>query len=272
MPKESDMSAALTNGATGTKILAVDDHPLAREALARLAAELGPQTEVLEADSLAAAHEHLAAHADLTLVVLDIALPDAGGVEAIERLLQARSGIPVLVLSSTDDPATARASLDLGARGFISKRSPTRVLIEAIRLVLVGGTYVPREALRAVAGTKREPAASPADQPAPSALPREGLGLTPRQLDVLALLVQGKPNKLICRTLNLAEGTVKTHTAAIYRALNVMNRTQAVYAVSRLGLQLAPSGGPGTPCERPAADDPMSRSALRSARYGYAGA
>jgi DNA-binding CsgD family transcriptional regulator len=66
----------------------------------------------------------------------------------------------------------------------------------------------------------------------------KSLGLTPRQVDVLALLVQGKPNKLICRTLNLAEGTVKTHTAAIYRALGVMNRTQAVYAVNRLGVVL----------------------------------
>jgi DNA-binding NarL/FixJ family response regulator len=272
------MSAVLTNGETSRKILAVDDHPLAREALARLAEELGPRTEVLEADSLAAAHEHLAAHSDLALVVLDIALPDAEGIEAVERLLQARPEVPLLVLSSKDDPATARAILDAGARGFISKRSPTRLLIEAIRLVLVGGFYVPPEALRAVTETKRDPGTPTADQGAPSSPSREALSLTPRQLDVLALLVQGKPNKLICRTLNLAEGTVKTHTAAIYRALNVMNRTQAVYAVSRLGLQLATAAEPGARGEKPAAarsraaNDPASRPAFPSAWHAYAGA
>jgi DNA-binding NarL/FixJ family response regulator len=273
------MSANLTNGETASTILAVDDHPLAREALARLAADLGPGTEVLEADSLAAAQEYLAAHADLALVVLDIALPDAEGVEAVERLLEARPDLPVLVLTSKDDPATARAILDAGARGFISKRSPTRVLVEAIRLVLVGGTYVPREALHAGPETRRDPGPAAADPRAAGSLPREALSLTPRQLDVLALLVQGKPNKLICRTLNLAEGTVKTHTAAIYRALNVMNRTQAVYAASRLGLQLAPSHGPGMPAEPPpampgtAANDPMSRAAFRPDwRRAYAGA
>jgi DNA-binding NarL/FixJ family response regulator len=103
---------------------------------------------------------------------------------------------------------------------------------------MVGGTYVPPQALRAERAPKLEPGVPPANPDAPKADPLKSLGLTPRQLDVLALLVQGQPNKRICRTLNLAEGTVKTHTAAIYRALGVMNRTQAVYAVNRLGIEL----------------------------------
>jgi DNA-binding NarL/FixJ family response regulator len=224
-----------------TKILAVDDHPLTREALARLVADLGPGTEVLEADSIAAAQDRLAVHPDVTLVVLDVALPDAAGIEGLERLLRTRPSVPVLVLSAQDDPATARAVLDAGARGFISKRSPTRVLTEALRLVLVGGTYVPPQALRAIATPKPGQGGSPATPDAPKSAPLKSLGLTPRQVDVLVLLLQGKPNKLICRTLNLAEGTVKTHTAAIYRALGVMNRTQAVYAVNRLGVALPPA-------------------------------
>jgi DNA-binding NarL/FixJ family response regulator len=219
-----------------TKILAVDDHPLTREALARLVADLGPGTEVLEADSIAAAQDRLAVHSDVALVVLDIALPDGAGMAGLERLLRTRPNTPILVLSAQDDPATARAVLDAGARGFISKRSPTRVLIEALRLVLVGGTYVPPQALRAVTTPKPQQGGTP---PAPpTSAPIKSLGLTPRQVEVLTLLVQGKPNKLICRTLNLAEGTVKTHTAAIYRALGVINRTQAVYAVNRLGIAL----------------------------------
>jgi DNA-binding NarL/FixJ family response regulator len=233
------MSSPLTDGAGRIKILAVDDHPLTREALARLAADLGSGVEVTEADSIAAAQDHLAVHHDVNLVVLDVALPDARGMQGLERLLQTRPTTPVLVFSAQDDPETARASLEAGARGFISKRSPTRVLTEALRLVLVGGTYVPPQALRALASRKPGPESGSLGAPdAPAFTPLKSLGLTPRQIDVLALLVQGKPNKLICRTLNLAEGTVKTHTAAIYRVLGVMNRTQAVYAVNRLGVVL----------------------------------
>jgi DNA-binding NarL/FixJ family response regulator len=231
------MSSALTDGKGRIKILAVDDHPLTREALARLAGDLGSDVEVIEADSIAAAQDGLAVHHDVNLVVLDVALPDARGIAGLERLLQTRPTAPVLVFSSQDDPETARAALEAGARGFISKRSPTRVLTEALRLVLVGGTYVPPQALRAIAPRKPD-AQGAGTSDAPTFTPLKSLGLTPRQIDVLALLVQGKPNKLICRTLNLAEGTVKTHTAAIYRALGVMNRTQAVYAVNRLGVVL----------------------------------
>jgi DNA-binding NarL/FixJ family response regulator len=100
------------------------------------------------------------------------------------------------------------------------------VLTEALRLVLVGGTYVPPQALRAVTTPKPPQGGTPPAPASPTSTPIKSLGLTPRQVDVLTLLVQGKPNKLICRTLNLAEGTVKTHTAAIYRALGVMNRTR----------------------------------------------
>lgn len=246
------MSTAAMTGNPCTKILTVDAHPITREALARVVAEMmarealarsivmdgNPSAEVLEADSLAAAEERLAAHPDVTLAVLDVALPDASGTEAIERVLAKRPDLPILVLSGRDDPATARAALDAGARGFLSKRSPTRVLIEALRLVLVGGTYVPPQALRAVPSSKPTSSGGAPPSDGPAFTPLKSLGLTPRQVDVLALLVQGKPNKLICRTLNLAEGTVKTHTAAIYRALGVMNRTQAVYAVNRLGVVL----------------------------------
>lgn len=264
------MSATRTNGEAATKILVIDDHPLAREALARLIGALGSGTEMLEADSLAAAHKHLAAHADLALVILDIALPDAGGPDAIARVQQAWPETPVLVLLPQDEPAMARAMLAAGARGVISQRSPTRVLVEAIRLVLVGGTYVPPEALRAVAAPRPAPVGTP-QQRASGHVP----SLTQRQLDVLALLAQGQPNKLICRMLNLAEGTVKTHIAAIYRALNVMNRTQAVYAATRLGLALVPPADPDAGREAAATQgravsSPARRAVLSSPWQGYA--
>jgi DNA-binding NarL/FixJ family response regulator len=138
----------------------------------------------------------------------------------------------VLVLADRDDPATARAALEIGAHGFISRRAPTRVLVEALRLVLAGGVYIPPEALRAEAAPNRTRTAPPANPDPSAAASQKPLGLTSRQLDVLAHLVQGKPNKLICRALGLREGTIKTHIAAIYRALGVVNRTEAVYSIS----------------------------------------
>jgi DNA-binding NarL/FixJ family response regulator len=231
----------------GMKILIIDEHPLMRAALANVLAGLSQRVGVLQADSLDGALAALEAHANTSLVLLDLLLADSEGANAIARLRQSHAGIPVVVLSSVTDRATVTAAIRAGAMGFISKRSTPPVLLSALRLVLAGEVYIPPEVLRMQAP---ERAAEPA-LGAAAALgepPRRGeeLGLTRRQLDVLALLVQGKPNKVICRELGLAEGTVKTHTAAIFRALRVSNRTEAGFAVSRLGIQIPsvqPRGG-----------------------------
>jgi DNA-binding NarL/FixJ family response regulator len=155
-------------------------------------------------------------------------------VSALERVRAAYPDVPVVVLSATDNRATVLAAIDAGAMGFISKRTASPILVNALRLVLAGEVYIPADVLRS------ETAPAPARPALPASHHGAGSahGLTSRQLDVLALLVQGKQNKMICRELNLAEGTIKTHTAAIYRELGVNNRTQAVFAVSRLGIQL----------------------------------
>jgi len=124
--------------------------------------------------------------------------------------------------------AALEHALDLGAMGFIPKTANTRVLLEALQLVLAGGVYVPSEPLRASAAAPRRATVTRPEQ----------LGLTLRQADVLKLLVQGKPNKLICRDLKLSEGTVKVHVSAILRALNVRNRTQVVIELARRGVRL----------------------------------
>jgi DNA-binding NarL/FixJ family response regulator len=248
-PRAYDRAAVVCAAATGRtrmKVLIVDDHPLIREALANVLAELGHEVTVLQAESLKGALAELAAHPDTTLILLDLMLPDAEGTSVLGEVRQAYPDVPVVVLSANDNRATVLAAIDGGAMGFISKRSASPVLVNALRLVLAGEVYIPPEVLRAE--TLPRPVAGAA-LAAGTRRTGEELGLTPRQMDVLTLLVQGKPNKVICRELGLAEGTVKTHTAAIFRALAVSNRTQAVFAVSRLGIQLpfvpAPDAAPG---------------------------
>jgi DNA-binding NarL/FixJ family response regulator len=216
------------------KVLVVDDHPLIREALANVLAEFKQAMQVVQADSLDGALARLAEQPDTALILLDLMLPDAEGIVALERVRTAYPDVPVVVLSATDSRTMVLAAINAGAMGFISKRTASSILVNALRLVLAGEVYIPPEVLRAESAPQP---ARPAAAARPLAAPLAH-GLTSRQLDVLALLVQGKQNKVICRELNLAEGTIKTHTAAIYRELGVNNRTQAVFAVSRLGIQL----------------------------------
>jgi DNA-binding NarL/FixJ family response regulator len=225
------------------KILVADAHPLMRDGLAKVLPGLAERVEVLQVDSLQGALAGLAAHPDTALALLELVLPDGEGTQVLERVREARPEIPVVVVSGSTDQATVRATIQAGARGFISKRSAPPVLLSALRLVLAGEVYVPPEVLRTQLLAPQEGAPSGL---APSARRGKEPDLTKRQLDVLALLVQGKPNKVICRELGLAEGTVKAHTAAIFRALRVSNRTEAGFAVNCLGIRIPQAVRPGT--------------------------
>ncbi len=214
------------------KILVVDDHPLILEALHHVLKQLDADVQVIAAQSADEAAALAAQHADADLMLLDLGLPGADGLDLLGRIRSQSPAIPVVVLSASDARENVMRAIDLGAMGFIPKSSSNQVMLGALRLVLSGGVYLPPAAL-----------VSSDEGAAPRAVPaREGrvtprdLGLTDRQAQVLALILQGKPNKLICRELDLAEGTVKIHVAAILRALNVSTRTQAVIEASRLGL------------------------------------
>jgi DNA-binding NarL/FixJ family response regulator len=167
-------------------------------------------------------------------VLLDLTLPGKHGFELLCELRHDFPQLPVVVLSATEDRDTVMRAINDGAMGFIPKTSRTEVLIAALRLVFSGGVYLPPSAFSMQSG----PMTAESRLPAPATRSPREVGLTERQAQVLALLVQGKSNKLICRALDLAEGTVKIHVTAILRALNVSNRTEAVVAVSRLGLKL----------------------------------
>ena len=129
-----------------------------------------------------------------------------------------------------------RSLIDLGVLGFIPKAYSPDVMLSAIRLVLAGGIYIPPLLLANAQAQGWQPAEAPPTAPADPARSLDGLRnlLTERQIDVMRLLSQGKPNKLIARDLGISEGTVKIHLAAIFRALNVRNRVEAVVASRKL--------------------------------------
>jgi DNA-binding NarL/FixJ family response regulator len=211
------------------KILLLDDHALIREALRSVLSELVGDATVLEAPDCRQALRLVEAHPDLHLVLLDLNLPDRDGFAVLADLRARHAGISVVVLSASNDRETVLKALDLGALGYIPKSATRDVMLNALRLVFAGGVYIAPEAL-----SRAEP--REANPPRPCS-PAE-LGLSDRQLQVLALMMQGKSNKMISRKLDVAEPTVKHHVTAVLRALKVTNRTEAVIAVGALGWEL----------------------------------
>jgi DNA-binding NarL/FixJ family response regulator len=210
------------------KLLLIDDHALFREGVAMLVEQRLPGVQLQLAGDLNAARGALATHPDCTLALLDLGLPDSHGLEGIERLREMAPALPIVVLSADDRPETVLGAIDRGAAGFIPKSADSAAFAAALREVLDGRVHLPRPALLG--------AYSPNDSATDNG---EALGLSPRQVDVLRLLVEGRSNKLIMRELDLSESTVKTHLQAIFRRLGVNTRTQAVVAAARLGLRLA---------------------------------
>jgi Response regulator containing a CheY-like receiver domain and an HTH DNA-binding domain len=236
------LECSIVTGSSGNlalmKILIVDDHALIREALHGVLRKLTRDAVILEASNCAQTIETVASHPDISLILLDLNLPDRDGFSMLAELRERNPEVSVVVLSGVQDRANVMKALDLGAAGYIPKSARNEVMLSALQLVFAGGIYIPpeilaREHLSHTAGPSGggRTIVSPAD-----------LGLTDRQLDVLALMMQGKNNKSICRTLNLAEATVKNHVTAILKALKVTNRTEAVIAVNELGWKL-----PATP-------------------------
>jgi len=202
-------------------VVIADDHPLVRDALARVVAQLDGEAQVRGVGDFKTLRETLAV-ALPDLLIVDLNMPGMDGLEALRGLRERHPSLAIVIASGQDDPATIRAALATGANGFIPKSDPPELLIEALRLVRAGGVYIPTRTLRSLGADR-----SNGDI--------DLSGLTPRQHDVLRFLLKGEPNKLIARQLGLTEGTVKVHIAAILRALQVRNRTEAVVRARELG-------------------------------------
>lgn len=235
-------------------VLLVDDHPLILTALASVIEGMGGDVKVRGVPDADAARAALVADPSIDLVLLDLRLggsQDDGsdGFALLAELREAHPATPVVVVSATDRQADVVRAIDLGAMGFVPKRASNDVLFEALRAVMRGGVFVPSVEDGAPAGDGHGHGAPGVGEPGPEAPPLSTYKLTPRQTDVLGLLLRGQSNKLIARELNLSVETVKDHVAAVLRALGVNSRTQAVLAVSRMPhdrLAVGPAGSSAT--------------------------
>jgi len=205
------------------RVLLADDHEMVRIAMRYALGGVAEAIDWLEAGDTAQAEAILEREPALDLALLDINMPGSSGVEWIRAMRRAYPALPLLVMSATEDPQMVRTLINLGVAGFIPKSDQSAVILQAVRLVLAGGTYAPLRLL--------------AQAPAPDTTVSQPMastptvtGLTGRQSEVLAKLARGLPNKLIARELGLSESTVKVHLLAIYRVLSVRNRTEAVVA------------------------------------------
>lgn len=209
------------------KLLIVDDHEILREGVKALLLQTAPGSVVLQAGSCVQALAIVEFNLDLDIVLLDLALPGVGGMEAIRVFGKLRPDLPIVVLSASEDPQTIKLALAQGAMGYIPKASSPKTLVSALQFVLEGNVYVPPllfDETTALLTAKSRGNGSRKD----------GLLLTERQIEVLKLIETGLSNKAISRKLGISEKTVKVHVTAIFKALNAANRTQAV-SVARQG-------------------------------------
>ncbi len=211
------------------KFLVIDDHALVRTGLVLTLHSLDPEAVIYEASDVNEAMLVVRDKPDLDLVIIDLRLPVIDGLAGLGLIRQRHPGLRVAVITAQYTPGEVQQAMERGAVAFIPKTFSTPQTLEILRGVLAGGSYTPGD-------PAWEGALAPA--PALGSGPDGPSVLTDRQMQVLALLVQGKPNKIIGDELKLAPGTVKIHISSVLRALHVTNRTQAVLAAARLGLKL----------------------------------
>lgn len=207
------------------KILIVEDHQLFVEGLRIILSSMADEPEIFCANNAQQALDILVQTPDINLILMDIGLPDING-RALLKIFRAQGyEQPLLVVSGSESIQLAQEMMGAGAQGYVMKSSPLVELHKAIETVLNGNNYLPED-WKNMLGSEKSSAKSIARH----------LKVTDRQLDVLYLLAQGHPNKIIADWLGVTQHTVKTHIQALFDVLNVHNRTACIREAERLGL------------------------------------
>ncbi len=211
------------------RILIADDHSLFREGLRHVLSGLEGSLDIREAGSLPEALTALEENEDYDLVIVDLAMPGMAGPASLADVRRQTPGAPVVVISASEESQDIRAALEAGAAGYIPKSVRGNVMLQALQLVMSGSVYI------RPSGSDMEPRTQMIRGDDAFSARIRAL-LTDRQMDVLRLLAEGKPNKEIARLLSLAEGTVRVHVNAVLKALSARNRTEAALAARAAGL------------------------------------
>ena len=212
------------------KVIIADDHPLFRAALHQAVEQALSNVQIVEAATLEAVNKAVAENPDADLILLDLHMPGAQGFSGLVFLRGVNPGIPVVVVSGSEETQVIRRSIDYGASGFIPKSSPLDTIAEAIKQVIGGEVWLPPDVLSQLDGISEEEAKF-----------AEALAsLTPQQFRVLSMLTEGLLNKQIAYELDVSEATIKAHVTAILRKLGVHSRTQAVIAAKQLEINSQP--------------------------------
>ena len=209
------------------KVLIADDHALFRDGLSLNLERIDPQAVVFQAGSFSQALKILDDEKKLDLIIIDLDMPDMQWEEGLAELRKKSNGARYVVISATEDSRSIRKSLEQGISGYIPKRSDTKVLSGALKLILDGGTYFPPSVFET--GSSSANSAQNGDKP-------KNKMLTNRQSEVLGLVAQGLSNKQIAYNMGVSEATVKLHINALLRSLGGTNRTQAVVTAQKMGL------------------------------------
>lgn len=212
-------------------LLVVEDHALVREGLVQTLHHLDGEVAIYEAADSDSANLLLEQRQGFDLMLLDLGLPGLDGLSYLATLRKRYPDLPVVILSAYDDSHTVNKAMKCGAAGFVPKAYSSDRLLAALREVLAGRVVVPE----LFHGTSEicDPRAPAGAQAEPS-----DFGLTGRQAEVLGLMARGKSNRDIAALLGLTEGTVKIHMTAIFRALGVSSRTQAMVVVAQQGIRV----------------------------------
>lgn len=203
----------------GYRIIIADDHPLFRNALHQAVELAITGAQLLEVDSIDNLMRMLGEVDDVDLLLLDLKMPGASGFSGLALLRNQYPDLPVVVVSASEEPAVVQQAMRFGALGFIPKSAPMRTLVSALNTILEGDPWFPE-------GISLD------DAPGDNIADRLA-SLTPQQFKVLTMLSEGMLNKQIAYELAVSEATIKAHVTAIFRKLNVKNRTQAVIALSQ---------------------------------------